>query len=238
MIRTRTSDECPIRVTAGNVTLEGDLCIPREAMGVVVFASGSSSIRHNPRNRYIAQVMRQSGLATLLFDLLTNDEEKVDTQTGRFRFDIRLLANRLVGATSWLKQYPDTQCMNIGYFGTNTGAAAALLAAAEHSGDISAIVSRSGRPDLARQALPYVKSPTLLIVGGRDLPVIAINRDAFTELHSEKKMVVVPEASHLFEEPGALEEVTRLATNWLANYLNRRVSYSSLAPIFSTSSST
>jgi dienelactone hydrolase len=228
MEKARILDECSVKVTIGRVTLEGDLCIPPNASGVVVFTHGSgSSSRRSSRNRYVGQVLQQSGLATLLFDLLTEDEEKTDLQTGRYRFDIRLLANRLAGTTQWLKQNPETKNMNIGYFGASTGAAAALMAAAEHSDDVGAVVSRGGRPDLVRTALPYVKSPTLLIVGGRDLPVMAMNRDAFGELHSEKKLIVIPGATHLFEEAGALEEVAKLATNWFVNYLNRKVSYSS-----------
>ena len=227
MEKTKILDECPVKVTTSKVTLEGDLCIPSNASGVVVFAHGSGSGRRSSRNRYVGQVLRQSGLATLLFDLLTEEEEKSDVQTGRYRFDIRLLANRLVSTMQWLKQNPETKDMNIGYFGASTGAAAALVAAAEHPTDVGAVVSRGGRPDLVRTALPYVKSPTLLIVGGRDLPVMAMNRDAFSELHSEKKLVVIPGATHLFEEAGALEEVAKLATNWFANYLNRKVSYSS-----------
>jgi len=215
-------NECPVKVVAGKVTLEGDLCIPPDANGVVVFAHGSGSSRRSPRNRYVGQIIRQVGLATLLFDLLTADEETIDVQTGRYRFDIRLLANRLIGATAWLKQNPETQNMNIGYFGASTGAAAALLAAAEHPEEVAAIVSRGGRPDLARPALPYVKAATLLIVGGRDLPVIAMNRDALNELRTEKKLVIIPNATHLFEEPGAIEEVARFASNWFVNYLTRR----------------
>ncbi len=218
-------DECPVTVTAGKVNLEGDLCLQPNAAGVVVFAHGSGSSRRSPRNRYVAHVLRQSGLSTLLFDLLTIEEEKNDLQTGRYRFDIRMLANRLYATIQWLKQNPETKGMNIGYFGASTGAAAALVAAAEHPDDIGAVVSRGGRPDLARPALPYVKAPTLLIVGGRDLPVMAMNRDAMAELRAEKKLVVIPGATHLFEETGALEEVAKLATNWFANYLNRKVSY-------------
>lgn len=216
------NDECPVKVAIGNTVLEGDLCIPPKASGVVVFVHGSGSSRKSPRNRVVAQIIRQVGLATLLFDLLTMEEETVDTQTGRFRFDIRLLANRLIGATTWLKQNPETKDLAIGYFGASTGAAAALLAAAEHPDKVAAVVSRGGRPDLARSALPYVKSPALLIVGGRDLPVMAMNRDSYNELHTEKKLVVVPGATHLFEEPGALEEVARLANNWFVNYLSSK----------------
>ena len=225
MAKTKLLDTCPVAVTAGKLILEGDLCVPPAASGVVVFAHSSGSSRHNPRNQYIAQVLRQSGLATLLFDLLTDEEEKNDLKTGRYRFDIRTLANRLVGTSQWLKQNGETKDLNIGYFGTGNGAAAALVAAAEHPTDIGAVVSRGGRPDLARLALPYVKAPTLLIVSGRDLPVMAMNRDAFAELRAEKKTVVIPGVTHL-EDPGALEEVAREAANWFANYLNRKVPFS------------
>jgi putative phosphoribosyl transferase len=228
-IKKELDDVCPVKVNTGKVTLEGDLCIPADATGVVIFVHGSGSSRNSPRNRYVGQILRQVGLATLLFDLLTSDEELVDIQTGRYRFDIRLLANRLIGATAWVKQNPETRNLNIGYFGASTGAAAALLSAAEHQGDVAAIVSRGGRPDLARSALPYVKAPTLLIVGGRDLPVIAMNRNASNELRAEKKLVVISNATHLFEEPGTLEEVARLTSNWFVNYLTRR-------PVSSTAS--
>jgi putative phosphoribosyl transferase len=221
-IKKEFDDVCPVKVDTGKVTLEGDLCIPADATGVVIFVHGSGSSRNSPRNRYVGQILRQVGLATLLFDLLTSDEELVDIRTGRYRFDIRLLANRLIGATAWVKQNPETRNLNVGYFGASTGAAAALLSAAEHPGDVAAVVSRGGRPDLARSALPYVKAPTLLIVGGRDLPVIAMNRNASNELRTEKKLVVIPNATHLFEEPGTLEEVARLASNWFVNYLTRR----------------
>ncbi|MBN1368025.1 MAG: dienelactone hydrolase family protein [Dehalococcoidales bacterium] len=226
MEKTKVLDVCPVSVNTGKVTLEGDLCVPFNAYGVVVFAHSSGSSRHNQRNRYLAQVLRQFGLATLLFDLFTEEEEKTDLKTGRYRFDIRMLANRLVGTTEWLKQNPETKGMNIGYFGAGNGAAAALMAAAEHPNDIGAVVSRGGRPDLARSALPYVKSPTLLIVSGRDLPVMAMNRDAFAELRAEKKIIVIPGVNYL-DEPGVLEEVAMLATNWFANYLNRKLSVAS-----------
>jgi putative phosphoribosyl transferase len=215
-------NECPVRVNAGKITLEGDLCIPPNAPGVVVFVHGSGSSRKNPRNRFVAQVIRQFGMGTFLFDLLTRNEELIDMKTGKFRFDIRLLANRLEGAVEWLKHIPETRNMNIGYFGASTGAAAALLAAAERPDDVGAVVSRGGRPDLARPALPYVKAPTLLVVGGRDLPVMAMNRDAANELRNEKKLMVIPGATHLFEEEGALEEAAKLAANWFVNYLSRR----------------
>lgn len=214
-------EECPVTVTAGNVTLDGDLCIPEGARGVVVFAHGSGSSRFSPRNRYVAQALRDSKLATLLFDLLTPEEEKEDLWTARLRFDIGLLARRVVGATRWLEENQHTRSLKIGLFGASTGAAAALVAAVELPDDIAAIVSRGGRPDLAGEALSLVKAPTLLIVGGLDYPVIAINRDAFSRLRGEKKLVIVPGATHLFEEPGALEEVARLAADWFIQYLSK-----------------
>ncbi len=163
-------DECPTQVQAGTVTLDGDLCIPEGATGIVLFAHGSGSSRFSPRNRYVAQVLRNAGLATLLFDLLTSQEEAIDMRTGHLRFDIRLLADRLAGATDWVRQNLDTLKMKIGYFGASTGAGAALVAAAERANVVSAVVSRGGRPDLAGEALPLVKAPTLLIVGGFDYP--------------------------------------------------------------------
>jgi putative phosphoribosyl transferase len=224
-------NERTVSVNTGKAVLEGDLFIPPDASGVVVFVHGSGSSRRSPRNKYVAQVIHQVGLATLLFDLLTPEEEEVDVQTGKYRFDIRLLANRLIGTTQWLKQNPDTKNLNIGYFGASTGVAAALTAAAEHPSDTSAVVSRGGRPDLARAALPYVKAPVLLIVGGRDLPVLAMNRDAANELRGDKKLVVISGATHLFEEPGAMEEVAKLASNWFVNYLTRKPVTSSVSNI-------
>jgi len=212
-------EECPIRVLAGKVALEGNLCTPENAKGIVLFAHGSGSSRHSPRNRYVAQVLRNAGLATLLFDLLTTDEEAIDIRSGQLRFDIGLLANRLTGATDWLKQNADTRNLNVGYFGASTGASAALVAAVERPNTVSAIVSRGGRPDLAASALPHVKAPTLLIVGGRDFPVVAINRDALGKLQVEKELVIIPDATHLFEEPGALDKVAQLAANWFLSHL-------------------
>ncbi len=209
----------PVRVWAGRVSLEGNLGIPGNARGVVLFAHGSGSSRFSPRNRYVAQVLRAAGLATLLIDLLTAEEEAVDARSGRLRFDIPLLVQRLVGATDWLRQNTDTQNLSVGYFGASTGAGAALAAAVERPEVISAIVSRGGRPDLAGAVLPQVKAPTLLIVGGLDSVVVAINRNALDKIRAEKKLVVVPRATHLFEEPGALEEVARLAANWFLSYL-------------------
>ena len=211
--------ERKVRVSAGPVTLEGSLGIPNSAGGVVLFAHGSGSGRHSPRNRYVARVLREANLATLLIDLLTEDEEEVDLHTTRLRFDIGLLARRLVGATDWLVQNPDTEQQRIGYFGASTGAGAALVAAAERPDEVGAIVSRGGRPDLAGDALPLVKAPTLLIVGGNDEPVIGMNEEALARMRAVKRLQIVPGASHLFEEPGALEEVARLATVWFARHL-------------------
>jgi dienelactone hydrolase len=210
------------------VTLKGTLGIPNEAGGIVLFAHGSGSSRHSPRNRYVAQVLRQAKLATLLIDLLTQPEEAVDQQTRHLRFDIDLLAQRLLGASEWLRQNRLTQHLRIGYFGASTGAAAALVAAAESPEGVSAIVSRGGRPDLAGSALSRVKVPTLLIVGSNDLPVLALNREAFAQLQSKKKLEIIPGATHLFEEPGTLEKVAQLASQWFAHYL-ASVSAESLA---------
>jgi putative phosphoribosyl transferase len=211
--------EREVRVSAGPVTLEGSLGIPNSAGGVVLFAHGSGSGRHSPRNRYVARVLREANLATLLIDLLTEDEEEVDLRTTRLRFDIELLARRLVGATDWLVQNPDTEQLRIGYFGASTGAGAALVAAAERPDEVGAIVSRGGRPDLAGDALPLVKAPTLLIVGGNDEPVIGMNEEALARMRAVKRLKIVSGASHLFEEPGALEEVAQLAAGWFAHHL-------------------
>ena len=208
-----------VRVPAGAVTLEGDLSVPPGSRGIVLFAHGSGSSRHSPRNRYVAQVLREGTLATLLIDLLTAGEEAVDATTGRLRFDIGLLAKRLIGATDWLRSHPDTRDLRIGYFGASTGAAAALMAATERPQDVGAIVSRGGRPDLAGPALPRVKAPTLLIVGGLDDVVIQLNQDALKKLRAEAKLEIVPGATHLFEEPGTLEAVASLASGWFRRYL-------------------
>ena len=211
--------ECGVPVRAGSVTLRGNLGIPEGAEGLVLFAHGSGSSRHSPRNRYVAQVLRQAGLATLLIDLLTQSEEAVDRQTLHLRFDINLLAQRLMGATDWLLQNPATCHLKIGYFGASTGSAAALVAAAERPEAVSAIVSRGGRPDLASSVLDRVLAPTLLIVGGNDIPVIAMNQEALEQLRVEKQIEIVPGATHLFEEPGALERVAQLASQWFRKYL-------------------
>ena len=216
-------EERPVRVSADRVGLEGNLAFPGSARGVVLFAHGSGSGRHSPRNRYVARALREAGLATLLVDLLTEEEEEVDLRTRHLRFDIGLLAQRLVGATKWLAQNSDTRNLRIGYFGASTGAAAALVAAAEHPKPVGAIVSRGGRPDLAGPALPRVAAPTLLIVGGNDFPVIDMNRDALEQMRTEKRLEIVPGATHLFEEPGALEQVARLAAGWFVRHLDPEV---------------
>jgi putative phosphoribosyl transferase len=193
--------------------------LPEQSRGIVLFAHGSGSSRHSPRNRYVARVLNEAKLATLLIDLLTLHEEVIDTRTAHLRFDIDLLAERLVDATDWLTQFPDTKHLPIGYFGASTGAAAALAAAAVRPDVVGAVVSRGGRPDLAGSALPRVRAPTLLIVGGDDGQVIELNRAALAQLCCEKQLVIVPAATHLFEEPGALDEVARLARDWFQRYL-------------------
>jgi dienelactone hydrolase len=208
-----------IALEAGAVTLHADLAIPAGSRSIVLFAHGSGSSRRSPRNRQVAGVLREAGLATLLLDLLTADEEVVDARSGHLRFDIALLADRLIGATDWAAAQPDTRSLKVGYFGASTGAAAALVAAAERPEAIGAIVSRGGRPDLAGTALPRVQAPTLLIVGGHDYPVIEMNRMAQRQVGAPTKLEIVPGATHLFEEPGALEVVARLARDWFARHL-------------------
>lgn len=209
-----------VRISINSIILEGNLIIPEGAHGVVVFAHGSGSSRHSSRNKYVAWKLQKEGFGTLLFDLLTAEEERIDVVTAHLRFDIDLLANRLVDVTNWLLKNPVTKNFNIGYFGASTGAAAALIAATENSNFIKAIVSRGGRPDLAEKALPDVKAPTLFIVGGNDFQVIDMNRWAFERLTvKEKKLKIVPGATHLFEEPGTLEEVAYLAGEWFKRYL-------------------
>lgn len=212
-----------VSVTAGPVSLSGNLVMPAAAQGIVLFAHGSGSSRHSPRNRYVAQVLNAAGFATLLMDLLTPEEEIIDQRTRHLRFDIGLLAERLVGATDWLQQNPKTQSLNIGYFGASTGSAAALIAATERPDVISAVVSRGGRPDLAGTALVRIQAPTLLIVGGHDPLVIDLNRDAFQAISAEKRLEIVPGATHLFEEPGTLEAVSQLAGEWFERYLAKRL---------------
>jgi putative phosphoribosyl transferase len=208
-----------VRVPAGSVTLEGNLTLPDQSRGVVLFAHGSGSSRHSPRNRYVARLLNEAKLATLLIDLLTLHEEVIDARTAQLRFDIDLLAERLVDATDWLTQFPDTKDLRIGYFGASTGAAAALAAAALRPDVVGAIVSRGGRPDLAGAALMRVRAPTLLIVGEDDVQVIELNRAALAQLRCEKQLGVVPGATHLFEEPGALDVVAQLARDWFERHL-------------------
>jgi putative phosphoribosyl transferase len=212
-------NERSVNIPVDGVTIEGDLRMPSAARGIVVFAHGSGSSRLSPRNRYVGDVLERAGLATLLMDLLTQREEAVDQFTAQFRFDIRLLTERLVAATDWLIQQAETRELGVGYFGASTGAAAALIAAAERVDVVRAVVSRGGRPDLAGEALSRVQAPTLLIVGGRDEVVIQLNQTAFQRLGAEKKLEIVPGATHLFEEPGTLEEVARLACDWFLRYL-------------------
>ena len=212
-------DERVAQIPAGSETLEGNLSIPDRARAVILFAHGSGSSRHSPRNRFVARVLNDAGLATLVTDLLTADEEEVDEVTRHLRFDITLLAQRLVAITDWLAVQPEAQEMRIGYFGASTGAAAALVAAAERPAVVGAIVSRGGRPDLAGPALPRVRAPTLLIVGGNDFPVLELNREALRELRAEAELSIVPGATHLFEEPGALEDVARLSAQWFTRHL-------------------
>ena len=194
--------------------------MPDGARGVVLFAHGSGSSRFSSRNRYVAEALREGGLGTLLIDLLTPREEAIDERTAHLRFDIPMLARRLVGATKWLGEQEQTKALNVGLFGASTGGGAALVAAAEIPDRIKAVVSRGGRPDLAGRALPLVKAPTLLIVGGDDVPVIEMNRDAYKQMTAERRMEIVPGASHLFEEPGTLEQVARLAREWFVKYLS------------------
>jgi putative phosphoribosyl transferase len=210
-----------VTLTSGTVTLRGLLGVPRDARGVVLFAHGSGSGRLSSRNNFVARSLQDAKLATLLIDLLTEDEERIDAGTGHLRFDIGFLAKRLEAATEWLAQSAETRTLKIGYFGASTGAAAALVAAAEMPDHAHAVVSRGGRPDLAGEHLPKVEAPTLLIVGSRDVPVIPLNEDAFAQLRCEKKLEIVPGASHLFEEPGTLEAVSRLASSWFSKYLGK-----------------
>jgi dienelactone hydrolase len=215
--------ELAVQVDAGPVILEGDLSVPAEAMGAVLFAHGSGSSRHSPRNRSVAHALYDAGLATLLIDLLTAEEEAVDARTAHLRFDIGLLAERLVGASDWLGDREETTGLRLGYFGASTGAGAALVAAAARPNMVGAIVSRGGRPDLAGHALAQVKAPTLLLVGANDVAVIGMNQAALARLAAkQKQLVLIPGATHLFEEPGTLEQVARLAADWFTSYLFER----------------
>jgi putative phosphoribosyl transferase len=206
-----------ITIPAGGANLAGALSLPEHAHTLVLFVHGSGSSRHSPRNQFVAGTLNNAGLATLLFDLLTPNEERIDSYTAEFRFNIELLAERLSHATKWTKAQANTRDLRCGYFGSSTGAAAALVAAAEFL-DVAAVVSRGGRPDLAGEALPKVQAPTLLIVGGKDEVVITLNEQTQREMRAEVKLEIVPGATHLFEEPGALDRVAKLATDWFLRH--------------------
>jgi pimeloyl-ACP methyl ester carboxylesterase len=216
---TETVTPLPVRLDLAGASLNGDLSIPGGATGLVVFAHGSGSSRHSSRNRAVADVLQHARLGTLLLDLLTAGEERTDVVTAEFRFDTALLADRVVAAIDWAQAHPSTSSLPIGLFGASTGAAAALIAAAERPAAVHAVVSRGGRPDLADASLPKVTAPTLLIVGGRDDVVIELNQRAFARLGEPKKLQIVPGATHLFEEPGALDRVSQLARDWFVQYL-------------------
>ena len=215
MIHNQTEMKIPV----GNVTVEGTLTLPPGTKGVVLFAHGSGSSRFSPRNQYVAKEFNKAKIGTLLFDLLTQEEEETDVVTAEYRFNIALLAERLIGATEWLRNDLLTKSLAFGYFGASTGAAAALIAAAKLPNEIVAVVSRGGRPDLAGEYLPRVVAPTLLLVGGLDTEVIELNRLAMDQMTAEKKLVIIPGATHLFEEPGKLEEVAKFSADWFLRYL-------------------
>ncbi len=208
-----------VQIRAGHAVLSGNLTIPDGADALVLFAHGSGSSRHSPRNQFVARTLNDNGLATLLFDLLTQEEEALDMRTGEHRFNIDLLAERLVHATKWANQQEETRDLRVGYFGSSTGGAAALVAAAEMPREVGAVVSRGGRPDLAGDTLSKVQAPTLLIVGGNDDIVIELNEMARDQMRCEVKLEIVPSATHLFEEPGALEKVAKLASDWFVNHI-------------------
>jgi len=208
-----------VQIPAGRAVLAGNLAIPDGAVALVLFAHGSGSSRHSPRNQFVARTLKDAGLATLLFDLLTPEEEAIDMRTGDLRFNIGLLAERLVHATNWAKQQDETRDLRTGYFGSSTGGAAALVAAVDIPQDVDAIVSRGGRPDLAGDALPKVQAPSLLIVGGNDDIVIELNEMARDRMRCEVKLEIVTGATHLFEEPSALEKVAKLASDWFVSHI-------------------
>lgn len=221
---TREKDflERKVEVPSGRVILHGDLVLPGKAKGLVIFAHGSGSSRHSPRNRFVARVIQEAKVGTLLFDLLTREEEMAEMETGYLRFDIPFLAERLNEVAAWAQKQAELEGLKIGYFGSSTGGGAALVAAAARPERVGAVVSRGGRPDLAAESLPEVKAPTLLIVGGRDVQVLSLNKEALARLNCEKELRVVPGATHLFEEPGTLEEVARLAADWFASHLGAK----------------
>ena len=208
-----------VHIAAGRATLDGNLTIADRATALVLFAHGSGSSRHSPRNQFVARTLNDARLATLLFDLLTPEEELVDMRTAELRFDIDLLAERLAHATIWATQQEQTRALRIGYFGSSTGGAAALVAAAGSPQEVGAVVSRGGRPDLAGAALPKVQAPTLLIIGGQDDIVIELNEQARDQMRCKVKLEIIPGATHLFEEPGALEQVAKLASDWFIDHI-------------------
>jgi dienelactone hydrolase len=211
-----------VHIQAGRAVLSGNLTIPQKAVALVLFSHGSGSSRHSPRNQFVARTLNDAGLATLLFDLLTQEEEAIDMHTREYRFNVGLLAERLVDATRWAKQQKQTRDLPVGYFGSSTGGGAALAAAGEIPQDVDAVVSRGGRPDLAGEALLKVQGPTLLIVGGNDDIVIELNEMARDQMRCEVKLEIVPGATHLFEEPGALEKVAKLASDWFNAHLGAK----------------
>ncbi len=211
-----------VRMPAGPAILNGNLTIVDGATALVLFVHGSGSSRHSPRNQFVARTLNNAGLGTLLFDLLTPEEEAIDARTAELRFNIKLLAERLVHATNWAKQQQQTRDLRIGYFGSSTGGGAALVAAAEAPQEVGAVVSRGGRPDLASEALPKVQVPTLLIVGGDDDIVIELNEQARDRMRCEVKLEIIPGATHLFEEPGALEQVAKLASDWFVDHIGAK----------------
>jgi len=208
-----------VHIPAREVTLYGELNVPAGASGLVLFAHGSGSSRHSPRNRFVAQIIREAGMGTLLFDLLTHEEEEEDSVTAEYRFNIELLAERLLAATRWVDDDPELGELKIGYFGASTGGGAALLAAAVVEDRVAAVVSRGGRPDLAGEALSKVESPTLLLVGGLDSSLIELNRTALAKLRCEKELRIIPGATHLFGERGKLEQVARLSAEWFRAHM-------------------
>jgi putative phosphoribosyl transferase len=212
----------PVQVSTGRNILAGDLTVPSEANALVIFAHGSGSSRFSPRNRYVADTLYQRGFATLLIDLLTVQEEEIDEHSGRYRFDIRMLADRLIDLCRWAHGEPALHALQIGLFGASTGGGAALLAAAQEPSGFHAVVSRGGRPDLAGPALSRVMAPTLLIVGEHDETVLELNQRAMEQMHGEVRLEIVPRATHLFEEAGALERVAQLASDWFGSHLARR----------------
>lgn len=218
-VNEKESVEKKVEIAVGQVVLNGDLVVPRNATGLAIFAHGSGSSRHSPRNRFVARVIQEAGVGTLLFDLLTREEELLEMESGHLRFDIPFLAGRLNEVAAWAEKQPDIGRLRFGYFGSSTGGAAALVAAADHPDRIGAVVSRGGRPDLAAERLAEVQAPTLLIVGGRDVHVLKLNEDALARLGCERDLRVIPGASHLFEEEGTLEQVARLAAAWFVRHL-------------------